>query len=64
MVCVMGANNITSAMFNACVISTLTFEKIKYFWEIQKIWKNEIIDKFNDITSAMLNTYFVSTLKF
>ena len=32
-------NNITSAMFNAYLISTLKFEKIKYFWEIQKIWK-------------------------
>ena len=41
-----------------------SFEKIKYFWEIQKIWKNKIIDKFNNITSAMFNTYLVSTLKF
>ena len=57
-------NNITSAMFNAYLISTLKFEKIKYFWEIQKIWKNKIIDKFNNITSAMFNTYLVSTLKF
>jgi len=51
-------------MFNAYLISTLKFEKIKYFWEIQKIWKNKIIDKFNNITSAMFNTYLVSTLKF
>ena len=57
-------NNITSVMFNAYLISTLKFEKIKYFWEIQKIWKNKIIDKFNNITSAMFNTYLVSTLKF
>jgi len=57
-------NNITSAMFNAYLISTLKFEKIKYFWEIQKIWKNKIINKFNNITSAMFNTYLVSTLIF
>ena len=47
--CVMGANNVTSAMFNAYLILTLKFEKIKYFWEIQKIWKIKIIDKFNNI---------------
>ena len=32
-------NNITSAMFNAYLILTLKFEKIKYYWEIQKLWK-------------------------
>ena len=51
-------------MFNACLISIPKFEKIEYFWEIQKIWKNKIIDKFNNVTSAMFNTYLVSTLKF
>ena len=29
-------NDITSAMFNAYLISTLKFEKTKYFWVIQK----------------------------
>ena len=29
-------NNITSAMFSAYLISTLKFEIIKYFWEVQK----------------------------
>ena len=42
----------------------LFYASVKYFWEIQKIWKNKIIDKFNNITSAMFNTYLVSTLKF
>ena len=32
-------NNITSAMFNAYLISTLKFENIINFWEIQNIWK-------------------------
>ena len=53
----------TSAMFNAYLISTLKFEKIKYFWEIQKIWK-KTKDKFNNITSAMFNAYLISTLKY
>ena len=54
-------------MFNAYFISTLKFENIKYFWEIQKIWKKyqfEKNDKFNSITSAMFNAYLVSTLIF
>ena len=33
--------NITSSMFNAYLISTLKFEKHKYFWYIQNIWKNK-----------------------
>ena len=37
-------NNITSAMFNAYLISTLKYEKIKCFWVIQKIWKNKKIN--------------------
>ena len=44
-------NNITSAMFNAYLISTL-----KFLFE-----KN---DKFNKITSAIFNVYLISTLKF
>ena len=44
-------NNITSAIFNASLISTLTFQFEK-------------IDKFKDITSAMFNAYLISTLKF
>ena len=51
-------------MFNAYLISTLKFEKIKYFWETQKIWKDKIIDKFKNITSAMFNAYLISTLKY
>ena len=30
-------NNITTAMFNDCLISIPKFEKIEYFQEIQKI---------------------------
>ena len=41
----------TSAMFNAYLISTLKFQFEK-------------IDKFNNITSAMFNAYLISTLKF
>ena len=38
-------NYITSAMLNAYLISTLKFEKIKYFWEIQKnLIKNEKLE--------------------
>ena len=44
-------NNMTSAMFNAYLISTLKFQFEK-------------IDKFNNITSAMFNAYLISTLKF
>ena len=44
-------NNITSAMFNAYLISTLKFQ----------FEKN---DEFNYITSAMFNAYLISTLKF
>ena len=36
-------NNITVAIFNAYLISTLKFENIKHFWEIPKIWKNKKI---------------------
>ena len=43
-------NYITSAMFNACLISTLKFQFEK-------------IDKFNNITSVMFNAYLISTLK-
>ena len=41
----------TSAMFNAYLISTLKFQFEK-------------IDKFNNITSAMFDAYLISTLKF
>ena len=54
-------------MFNAYLISTLKFENIKYFWEIQKNLKKyqfEKYDKFNSITSAMFNAYLISTLKY
>ena len=44
-------NNITSAMSNAYLISTLKFQ----------FEKN---DKFNIITSAMFNAYVISTLKY
>ena len=37
-------NNITSAMFNAYLSSTLKYEKIKCFWVVQKIWKNNKIN--------------------
>ena len=64
-------NNITSAMFNAYLISILKFENIEYFGEIQK--SEKIKDskiqfeknyEFNNITSAMFNAYLISTLKF
>ena len=42
---------ITSAIFNAYLISTLKFQFEK-------------IDKFNNITSVMFNAYLISTLKF
>ena len=41
-------SHITSAMFNAFSISTLKFEKIKYFWKIQKSEKikiNKMLEK-------------------
>ena len=65
-------NNITSAMFNAYLISILKFKNIEYFWEIKKIWKNKKNSKiqfeknyeFNNIASAMFNVYLISTLKF
>ena len=44
-------NNMTSAMFNAYLISTLKFQFEK-------------IDEFNNITSAMFDAYLISTLKF
>ena len=44
-------NNITSAMFNAYLISTLKF-------------LIETNVKFNKITSAMFNAYLISALKF
>ena len=44
-------NNITSAMFNAYLISTLKFQ-------FEKIYK------FNNITVAIFNAYLISTLKF
>ena len=37
-------NNITWAMLNASLISTLKYEKIKCFWVIQEIWKNKKIN--------------------
>ena len=44
-------NNITSAMFNTYLVSTLKFQF-------------ERNDKFNNITSAMFNAYLISTLKY
>ena len=44
-------NTMTSAMFNAYLISTLKFQFEK-------------IDKFNNITLAMFNAYLILTLKF
>ena len=44
-------DNITSAMFNAYLISTLKFQFEKNY-------------EFNYITSAMFNAYLISTLKF
>ena len=44
-------NNMTSAMFNAYLISTLKFQFEK-------------IDKFNNKTVAIFNAYLISTLKF
>ena len=43
--------NITSAMFNTYLVSTLKFQFEKK-------------DKFNNITSAMFNAYLISTLKY
>ena len=52
-------NNITVAIFNAYLISTLKFENIKHL-------KNQFEkkEKFNNVTSAMFNAYLISTLKF
>ena len=65
-------NNITSAMFNAYLISILKFKNIEYFWEIKKSEKNKKNWKiqfeknygFNNITSTMFNAYLISNLKF
>ena len=62
-------NNITSAMFNAYLISTLKLEKKIFLCNsknLKKITKINFLkdlkkkdDKFNNITSAMFNAYLI-----